>query len=104
MYIWKARISNNPIIFQKDPPPARTNVIYRQVFRENSDEFYGAQKLHECTFMPFSVVECIHNYVFGLQGVSRELTQSIVYYRVQKASLGILLGGKISVMYVHFDI
>ena len=31
----------------------------------NSDEFCDAQKLHECTFMQFSVVEWIKVGVFG---------------------------------------
>ena len=47
------------------PPPARTNVIYGQVFRENSDKFWFAQKLHEGTFKSFSVVEWIKVDVFG---------------------------------------
>jgi hypothetical protein len=37
------------------PSPAETNVIYGQFFRENCDEFCDAQKLHECTFMPFQL-------------------------------------------------
>ena len=47
------------------PSPARTNVIYGQVFRENSDEFCDAQMVYECIFMPFSVVEWIKVDVFG---------------------------------------
>jgi hypothetical protein len=43
----------------------RTNVIYGQVFWENIDEFCDAQNLHECTFMPFSVLEWIKVDVFG---------------------------------------
>jgi hypothetical protein len=44
-------------VFEHTQTPARAHVIYGQVFRRNSDEFCDAKKLHECTFMPFSVVE-----------------------------------------------
>ena len=42
-----------------------TNVIYGQVFRENSDEFCDAQNLHECISRLFSAVEWINIVFFG---------------------------------------
>jgi hypothetical protein len=47
-------------------------MLFMDNLRENSDEFCDAGKLHECTFMPFSVVECITIGVLGSYKVMHE--------------------------------